>query len=690
MPLQPVQLDTLDWDQMVTAIRTRIVPDSRGKWTLHAPVDPGITLLDLFAWLLDQRIYWMAQTPDALMLAVLSLLGVTPLGAQVAVTLFQLQDSAVPPRNLPVAPAGMLLQLKNSDPPLVFTLDDGISVLPLATGAVPGLTVNGVDRSRDLQQGRVVPLIATGASASEVAITVALSAPLNAVAPGQFFSLMIDLDTPGDLADDIRGDIPAEWTAEAVADIPVAASLTWSYASTNGGTGTFAAAAIHDGTAGLRRPGIVRLPLPTDWQPEPAAAGAAVTTYKVVLQIESATFTSPPRLQAVQFNVALGHHSWSRTKAPTTMGWRPLPGNVVSLSAAASDSNLVEYPPIEATVQVQVTEQGQAASGWQYVNGFSFAGPLDRVFAVDRVHSQISFGNGLNGHLPVVDPTVASSISVTYAAGGGLDGNVGQGCVWSAEPGRTIDPYPMFTAVNLAAGEGGADSETLESALERAAAGLDERDRAVSKTDYENLVLSTPGVDFRRAYAAVGYNADFPCTPMPGFVTVFAVPYAPRVQTDGDAAAEAFVAAPQPDAGALEAAQARLDAGRLIGGQVVVVGPSYRAVWLDVLVAVSVPLATSVRQALITALQTFLDPLVGGADGSGWPFGAPLRPSALLQAAQESLGDSGDVQSVGIRLKGMTAAQSCQDVVIEPYELPVLQHVQIRTQARAAMAGGLR
>jgi len=76
---------------------------------------------------------------------------------------------------------------------------------------------------------------------------------------------------------------------------------------------------------------------------------------------------------------------------------------------------------------------------------------------------------------------------------------------------------------------------------------LNERNRAVSKTDYENLVQTTPGVGFRRAYAAVGHHPDFPCSTVPGAVTVFVVPYAPRVQIDGDWANDAFVAAPQPD-----------------------------------------------------------------------------------------------------------------------------------------------
>ena len=46
MALDRVVLDDLDWKGMVDAIRRRIPAASDGQWTLHAPVDPGVTLLE--------------------------------------------------------------------------------------------------------------------------------------------------------------------------------------------------------------------------------------------------------------------------------------------------------------------------------------------------------------------------------------------------------------------------------------------------------------------------------------------------------------------------------------------------------------------------------------------------------------------------------------------------------------------
>ena len=59
MPLEQIRLDDLSWPDMVQAVRSRIAAVSQEKWTHHAPVDPGVTLLELFAYLLEQRLYWL-------------------------------------------------------------------------------------------------------------------------------------------------------------------------------------------------------------------------------------------------------------------------------------------------------------------------------------------------------------------------------------------------------------------------------------------------------------------------------------------------------------------------------------------------------------------------------------------------------------------------------------------------------
>jgi Baseplate J-like protein len=681
MPLAPTPLDTLNWGQIVTAIRSRIVADSANSWTLHAPVDPGVTMLELFAWLLDQRIYWMDQTPDALGLAILSLLGVSPKPAQAAVTLLQLSDRAVPPRSYPLAAARTLMRLADSNPPLLFTIDDDVVLLPVDT---MGIAVGPVDHSDDLRQGHPIPLLSPEASTGQITITLNLDSPIPQPVFGEFCSLGMVLATS-------TGIIPAQWSAEAVSGVPAAATMSWSYSSSQTGTAlAFPTAQVQDGTAGLRRSGIVRLPIPDDWQPEPPGAGATTVTYKLSLEITDAHFTFAPRLLSLNPNVVLAHHSWGRTKNLATTGWLPLPGNVISLTAAPSASSLKEYPPIEDTLALQITEPDKTVYPWQRVADLSLSGPTDRVFLLDRTRSEISFGDGLTGRLPTVDATNAAAVTVSYQAGGGSAGNVGQGRFWAAQPATEADPPPLFTAVNLTAGDGGADTESLDLAQQRSRMALNERNRAVAKPDYENLAMTTPGVGFRRAYAAVGYHPDFPCLAVSGAVTVFVVPYSPRPGIESDWGQDTFVAAPQPDPGALQATRDRMNTGRLLGADVFVCGPVYRRVSLAVAVTVDVAPSTALREAIIAGLQNYLDPLVGGDEGEGWPFGDPIRPTALMRVVQDILGTAGDVQSVSVRLDSATVAESCQDVRIRPHELLALAHVDLNAQRRRPEGGGLR
>jgi predicted phage baseplate assembly protein len=688
MALDAIQLDTLTWDQMVTAIRTRIAANSKSAWTLHAPVDPGVTLLELFAWLLEQRIYWMDQIPDALVQGILQLLGEAPLAAMAAVTVLQLAGGSKS-ATFPIATAGIVMRRGNVNPPLLFTLAEDITVLPMGGTADTQVSVivNGADRTPDLKRGRVVALLTPSRSSASVEFALTLNAALPALAPGSPISLLIELENPAD--------IPAQWLASPDTNIAPPATLSWSYrSSAQTQPVPFPAAQVVDGTAGLRRTGIVRLPIPGDWQPEPSPISGAKPVYKILLDISNAAYAAPPRLLRVSPNVALARHTWARVKqVPTklTSGqsvWPPLPGNVIRLASIPGDSTLKEFPPREDTVKVQIQERDGQQHAWTLVPSLSFSGPADRVFTVNREGGEVRFGDGLTGRLPVVAGKAASEIEVTYEAGGGVADNVGANLDWeSVAIGKNIPP--SLTAINLVRGEGGRESETLAAAKQRVMAAFGERNRAVTAQDYENLVQTTPGAGFVRAHAEAGFDPEFPCTTVPGVVSVFVVPYAPR-ENDGTIDPDQFVEAPQPDLPALCAARMRLNLGRMIGTQVYVLPPAYRQVWVEVDAATDKALSSDLREKVALRLRTFLDPLAGGDDGTGWPFGFPLRPSALLREAQNVLGDSGEVLRVAVRISGSGTAESCVDVRIGSHELPKLEQVQVRVQARPVTAGGLR
>jgi len=158
-------------------------------------------------------------------------------------------------------------------------------------------------------------------------------------------------------------------------------------------------------------------------------------------------------------------------------------------------------------------------------------------------------------------------------------------------------------------------------------------------------------------------------------VTVRVVPRVPR--TDADFVGGQYTAAVHPDPGLLAAVRARLDPARLIGTEIFFCPPRNRAVATRVRLAGRPPDRAALRLALRAALRRYLDPLVGGDDGDGFPFGGPVRPSALLRVAQRAAGDAADVTAVAIGLDGAPPDEDCADVALRPGELVALREVEV-------------
>jgi hypothetical protein len=73
MPLSLPNLDDRKYDDLVTEGRA-MIPTLAPEWTNHNPSDPGITLIELFAYLTEMLIYRVNQVTDANYLAFLKLL----------------------------------------------------------------------------------------------------------------------------------------------------------------------------------------------------------------------------------------------------------------------------------------------------------------------------------------------------------------------------------------------------------------------------------------------------------------------------------------------------------------------------------------------------------------------------------------------------------------------------------------
>jgi hypothetical protein len=663
MPLAALVLDDLDWEQLTDAARLRLPALSAGQWTLHAPVDPGVTLVELFAWLLDQRVYWMDRVPEPFFRAAVELLGEGMRPARAARTVLALQGGGP----LTEVASGTMLEIARAEAGPVFATAEGIALLPVARTELLVATGEGplLDRTNDLRARRGVTLFGADGAAGEAKIVLHLPAP---PAPSaRPLSLFLDVQA--------APKVLPEWNPDAVA-VPPPAEVTWWY-SRGGGLPprAFAPADVRDGTTGLRRAGLVRLPIAPDWAPEGPAVGGLLP-FVLLARTRAATFTFPVNVKRVMPNAVIATHRRLVRESRHFTDWLPLPGLAITLGEDSA-------PPIPDEVRLRVRETDGRWHRWRAVPDFARTGPTDRVFRVDRLRRRIEFGDGLTGRIPRPDPLVDPNVHIAVMVGAGEDGNQGAGQGWA---GVTAD-LRGTAAVDAV---GGREAETIDKARVRIGGLLDRVERAVTSPDHVTLAEATPGVHVARAHAAVGFHPGHPCRVVAGAITVFVVPHAPR----GDAVSDdERVGAPMPDAGALAAVRAHLEQARMVGTEVWVCPPRYRTVRLAVRVLGDPVDPAAARLRIDAALRRFLDPLEGGDDrkgGKGWPFGDPIRPSVLMRESGPAVED-GQIDSVAIGLDGAAPSEDCLEVAIGPHDLPALADVAVRFEPdHRSRPGGLR
>ena len=410
MSLETVELDDLTWDQLTEAARDRIPSASAGQWTLHAPVDPGITLIELFAAQLEQRLYWMNQSSDATTQALLALIGVSPKPVQSAGTVvsFPGQNSKRP---IDVPPHTELV-LDSHSANIKFRTAHDLSVLPIlwprqsaparrrkgrtTTKAQMRIRVGEFDRTNDLLGGQSPCLFSTVDNETRIAFRLNDDAKIDGISHP--FSVLFDLDVPDT--------IKPQWAADD-SKISSAKSIAWRYAFVDDVEVVddfLDAELIDDGTLGFRRSGVVRLKIDEN---------AAIVTPKwlvISLVVVPGEFSVLPRVKQIVPNAAIAEHRLaaeispasddlkvSVTKQIENLAQRRLPGGKLTLPLSSDELPIPDTVTLELEVKQSKSEDDESNAPWTAVSDFSKVGSKDRVFIVHRDKRQLLFGDGLNG-----------------------------------------------------------------------------------------------------------------------------------------------------------------------------------------------------------------------------------------------------------------------------------------------------
>src|SRR4051794_17197181 len=104
MPLPTPNLDDRQFQDILDEARRRI-PVYCPEWTDHNLSDPGITMLELFAWMTDMLLYRLNRVPDKNYVKFLDLIGIKLQPARAATTNLTVRLSAAQPEDV-IIPRG--------------------------------------------------------------------------------------------------------------------------------------------------------------------------------------------------------------------------------------------------------------------------------------------------------------------------------------------------------------------------------------------------------------------------------------------------------------------------------------------------------------------------------------------------------------------------------------------------------
>src|ERR1700744_4844239 len=83
MPLPPPELDDRKFQDIVDEAK-RLIPRYCPEWTNHNVSDPGVALIELFAWMSEMVLFRINQVPERLYVHFLNMVGVEPFPPSVA------------------------------------------------------------------------------------------------------------------------------------------------------------------------------------------------------------------------------------------------------------------------------------------------------------------------------------------------------------------------------------------------------------------------------------------------------------------------------------------------------------------------------------------------------------------------------------------------------------------------------
>jgi hypothetical protein len=420
--------------------------------------------------------------------------------------------------------------------------------------------------------------------------------------------------------------------------------VVWEYWNGN----AWLALVVEDGTLNLSRSGLVRFEPPVDaarltqfgrklfWLRARAFDLAFSPMPQVGRVLVNTVWASNARISTLE---VIGSSNGARDQR-FTLAQRPV------LDGQRIEVGEPEPPPAAELAAVQAEEGDDVLTPdlgvtwvrWHEVPDFYGSAPRDRHYTFDAETGEVAFGDGAAGMIP---PTGVQNIrAASYRAGGGTAGNVAAGALNQLQ--TTVALVDSVT--NTEPAVGGAAIEPEAALLDRAARTVRHGGRAVAAQDFSDLARESS----RAVARAVTLTPSFsPISEANG-------PLVGPADLDRDGQVIVVIVPSQVQAGASPSSELCAEVEDYLrarcapDARVMVIGPSWVATDLAIRVAAtSLERTDDMIAAVREAVIQLLDPLTGGAGGTGWDFGRCPRASDFV-ARLAAIPDIDHVSSITV------------------------------------------
>lgn len=384
MALPVPNLDDKTFDQLVEEARA-LIPRYAPQWTDHNLHDPGITFLELFAWLAEMQIYGLDRVTDQHKRKFLKLVGVRPQPAKPAKVEVKFQIS--PNRDSILLRKGAQVAAKTLDTgeDIVFETDEEMWVLPVALQKI--VTYDGHDfidhTDANEHDGLFYHAFGTNPQPDHALY---LGLEYHQQLPGKTAKLWVNL---------YEQDLPEQPAFENKNAEPLPpATLAWEYWATDHWK---LLKILSDKTFTFSQTGDIVFVCPNDatFQSFDNLVGRTLdelneSLYWIRCRIVTAEYAIPPRFDSLLWNaitVTQGH-SW------------PL-GILLSGNGQPHQAFIVkELPKLYDQVIIETQDSKEEWQRWTRVEGFGDSLPNDAHYTINLSNGEIKFGNGIHGRIP--------------------------------------------------------------------------------------------------------------------------------------------------------------------------------------------------------------------------------------------------------------------------------------------------